>query len=460
MTNRLANAFAFLHAFVRTRWGLRFRSREALLAYQQRQLRRFSSKVLPKSDFYRRYANQALASMPVVTKRDMLNQFDAFNTAGITLDDARELALRAETERNFRSTLPGGVTIGLSSGTSGDPNVFLASTRERHVWAGIMLARILTGPMLRRVLNPFSPRVRVAFFLRANSNLYETVDGMRVGFRFFDLIASMAVHLSALADFAPDILIAPPSVLHRLADLQRSSSLFLRPAQVISVAEVLEPDDRTAIEQVWDVSVIQIYQCTEGFLGYTCGAGSLHLNEEFLHIEPAWVDHAGGRFESIITDFTRKTQLFVRFRMDDVLQIAPTPCTCGRHSLRLAAIEGRRDDVLWLSAKCGNSLIPIFPDQLRRAMLVVQEQFNDYRIEQRTWGLLIRLHTQGDLPKIGQSVRRELERLWSTLQVQSPALSFDKLEVKDSADKRRRIRGLERSTPCNHSPDSISEISS
>jgi phenylacetate-coenzyme A ligase PaaK-like adenylate-forming protein len=61
---------------------------------------------------------------------------EKLNRPGITLEQATEVALRAERERDFRPELPGGVTAGLSSGTSGRRHVFLAGRGDRCRWAG------------------------------------------------------------------------------------------------------------------------------------------------------------------------------------------------------------------------------------------------------------------------------------------------------------------------------------
>ena len=101
------------------------------------------------------------------------------------------MALRAERERDFQPTL-GRLTIGLSSGTSGHRGLFVAAPHEQAAWAGTILAR--TIHTLRR-------RLRVAFFLRSNSNLYERVGGRLVQFRYFDLMLPLADAVAAAQRF-------------------------------------------------------------------------------------------------------------------------------------------------------------------------------------------------------------------------------------------------------------------
>jgi putative adenylate-forming enzyme len=444
MQPRVTNLLALLRAFIRTRWGFRFSSRQALLDWQRRQLAKFLKHQIVGAEFYRPYAGQPLENLPVVSKRDMLGEFSRFNRWGITLDDALAIGLQAERDRNFKPTLGNGITVGLSSGTSGERGVFLVSDRERSVWAGVILARVLSTDSLRQLLNPFAHPLRVAFFLRANSNLYTSVQGGRLHFRYCDLTVPLEEHLRALDNLKPDLLIAPGSVLRALAEAQAHGRLRIAPTQVINVAEVLEPDDQQVIEATWRIRVAQVYQCTEGFLAYTCERGRLHLNEEFVHVEREWLDPEHTRFTPIITDFTRHSQIFARHRLDDVLSIASEPCPCGRMSQPLAAVEGRQDDVLWLPHDATGELLPVFPDLLRRSMMLAQTHFTDYQLEQVGMELTLRMATADGNHDAEGRVRTELGLLWKQTEVLEPALRIEPWRAASDSGKRRRIRCIAR----------------
>ena len=442
MTSSYQDRIAMISAFIRTRWGLRFKTRQELLEFQARHINRFLKRSAGQSDFYRLTAHLALDQQPVVDKKTVLNAFPAFNAWRIDLVQARTVAFRAEREREFGPTLPGGLTVGSSSGTSGEPSIFLVSTREQSIWAGVILARMLTTPILCRILNPFARPVRIAFFLRANSNLYQTLGSSRVQFKFFDLLHPLEMHAVTLFLFLPDILIAPPSVLYALALMQIEGDLDIRPGQVISVAETLEIGDVSAIQSAWSTLPRQIYQCTEGFLGYSCAHGSIHLNEEFVQVELESLSANDDRFTAIITDFSRNTQLFIRYRMDDVLHVNSIPCACGRITLCLKAIEGRRDEVLWLPDLVTGTLKPVFPDQLRRAMMLAAPFIDDYRIEQHGLTLRIALSPAPGLDDAvaRAQVERELETVWQALALRPPNLMSLDFLAAGRLDKRRRIR--------------------
>lgn len=427
-------------AFVEARWGSRHADRDALLRAQSAALSRFLHERASTVDFYRAFRGAPLSAWPVVDKQTMLANFAALNTRRITLDRAMSVAVAAERSRDFAPTIDG-LTVGLSSGTSGRRGVFLVSADERRRWAGLILARLLTPASLQQLVSPWRPPLAIAFFLRANSNLYETVASRRLRFAFHDLAEPMAAHIEQLNATPPDVVIAPPTVLHELAQAQLRGDLRIRPRQVVSVAEVLEPDDRLVIDRAFGVPLQEVYQATEGFLAVSCAAGRLHLNEDVLHIEPEWLDTEQRRFRPIVTDFTRSTQLIVRYRLDDVLRASADPCPCGRVTMSLDAVEGRADDVLWWPGVSDGAPQAVFPDTIRRSMALAGEAIRDYRIEQRGDTLHARLHVSADEASEAQSaVSRELAELFRRASVRPPALQFDAWVADDPLVKRRRIR--------------------
>jgi putative adenylate-forming enzyme len=210
------------------------------------------------SGFYREHwANHDFGrwrDLPTVDKSLMMANFADFNTAGLSSEAAFEVALRAERDRNFSPTIRG-LTVGLSSGTSGHRGLFLVSRLEQAAWAGVILAR--TMPKFRL------SGERIAFFLRSNSNLYQQVGrGRWLRFRYFDLMSPLEVAVHDLNAFQPSILVAPPSMLELLAREFTAGRLRVRPESLISVAEVLEPQDRDRLEGVFQATVRQIYQAT------------------------------------------------------------------------------------------------------------------------------------------------------------------------------------------------------
>ena len=429
---------SILWHYLQTKYFRRFRSREELLAWQDKQVRRFLGEVLTKSPFYsKRYAGLDISDrekLPIIDKSEMMANFDELNTVGIKKSAAFAIAEKAERSRNFSPTL-NGVTVGLSSGTSGNRGLFLVSRKERYAWAGTILAKALPKPIFTKQA--------IAFFLRANSNLYETVNSKRIQFKFFDLFQPLDNQIADLNCYAPDILVAPPSMLRLLADARIRGDLQISPIKIISVAEVLDPLDETYISQVFGQILHQIYQCTEGFLASTCKYGTLHLNEDIVAIEKEYLDRDAGKFMPIITDFNRQSQPIIRYRLDDILTESRTICPCGSVFTAIESIEGRQDDIFYLPSKTGEKLIPIFPDFIRRAIIIASEDIREYLVVQKNMQLIeISLKVPNELLlSTREKVDRSLVELFERSQCQIPQITYSEYQPKTAQhQKLRRVK--------------------
>lgn len=385
----LVAAAHFARHFAAAHWRWRTLNSAGLARFQEERARAAVAYAAAHSPFYREHwAGHDLAgwrTLPTVDKATMMAHFDRFNTVGVTRAAALAAALRAEESRDFRPTV-GPYTVGLSSGTSGHRGLFLVSPAEQGAWAGLILARALHR--LRR-------GVRVAFFLRSFSNLYAQANGALVKLRYFDLMTPLPAAVAQLNSFQPHIVVAPPSLLGLLATAQERGDLRLTPERLISVAEVLEPQDQARLAAVFHAPVQQIYQCTEGLLAVSCSHGSLHLQEDVVAVQVEPLDGGGEgggdgegvRGTPIVTDLWRRTQPIIRYRLNDIVRLAPDPCPCGSPFRVLAAVEGRCDDLCYFFDGTGQRR-PVFPDTLRRALLLSSPAILDYTLVQTHDGAL------------------------------------------------------------------------
>jgi putative adenylate-forming enzyme len=372
--------FVILHHYLEARknfsaWG----DRVALEAWQERMVRRHLHWIAARSACVsqrcRAFGLEAWRDWPVTDKAGMMAEFDSWNTARIRLEEALAFAERAEQTRDFSGTLRG-LTVGLSSGTTGSRGMFLASAAERRRWAGVLLARVLRGTLL-------SHRHRAALFLRADSPLYHTIGSRRLRFAFFDLFKPLQEHWPRLREFSPTVLAAPPSVLAELAASPHARNLLQPPAILLSVADVLETTVREEIERGFGTGLGQIYQATEGFLAATCPHGRLHWNEDVVVVQKEWVDAERTRYMPVLTDFRRRVQPVIRYRLDDVIVRGDdSPCACGSLFESFQAIEGRHDDLLRLPRREGGGEVVIYPDFVRRAVILSVPTGTDYAVTQ------------------------------------------------------------------------------
>ncbi|MGL5626115.1 MAG: hypothetical protein ACRDDW_01185 [Candidatus Rhabdochlamydia sp.] len=213
-----------------------------------------------------------------------------------------------------------------------------------------------------------------------------------------------------MKDFAPDVLVAPPSMLLMLIG-------SCQPKRIISVAETLFLTDEKRLESAFGQKIFQIYQCTEGFLGFTCSHGTLHLNEDLLIIEKEYINDK--HFIPIITDLFRKVQPIIRYRLDDVLVEKKTACPCGCVFQALERIEGRCDDLLYVELPQGGKKI-LFPDFVNRKIIAASEEIEEYEVVQtelNRWEIYLK-------PEFRILVTHALHELFSQIGCIAPEFVF------------------------------------
>lgn len=416
-----------LYHYLHNKLRRRFTDRKQLKKWQERQVLKHVNYVRQYSPFYadlwQEFDDKDWRKFPMIDKSMMMNSFDTFNTLGITKEEAFSVAERAEKMRDF-SPMIGSTVVGLSSGTSGNRGIFLISNDERRAWTGTILAKVLPQSIFKRE--------KIAFFLRANSNLYGSVKSRQIQFEFYDLLHSIEKHIQRLNIQKPGILVSPPSMLRILAEEKQANRLLIEPHTIISVAEVLDPVDEQVIQEVFNKQVHQIYQCTEGFLGHTCEYGTIHLNEDVVIVQKEYIHKEQGMFIPIITDFRRKTQPIVRYRLNDLLQEKQEPCACGSPFIALEKIDGRADDIFYFHHVINDSLTPVFPDFIRRAILLASHNITEYyAIQQAPDELLIHYRMKGEPSariNVENSIMKNIGDLCHTLSCQLPHITFRMIE--------------------------------
>ncbi len=417
----MKQVFTILWHYLSVKWQFPFSSRSVFLQWQDRKVQHFLRTIVPKSEFYTKlyqgYDLRDWKNLPIIDKTMMMEHFDHLNTVGIRKEEAFQIAFEAETYRDFSKSISD-ITIGLSSGTSGNRGIFIASKKERLQWAGVILGKLLPKSILHKQ--------KIAFFLRADSQLYQSVRSNRIRFEFFDLLHPIAEHIQKLNHYKPTLLVAPPSMLRILAEQKQKGNLLIAPNKIISVAEVLDPLDEIYIKEQFQQIIHQAYQCTEGFLGATCKYGTLHLNEDFVAIQKEYLDKNSGKFIPIITDFSRTSQPIIRYRLNDILTERKTPCPCGSLHTALESIEGRTDDLFYIPSIQENKMISIFPDFIRRSIIMASDEIQEYQAVQLTpTQLTIYLRCPHEKQtEIHQKVSENLTQLFESLTCIPPDILF------------------------------------
>jgi phenylacetate-CoA ligase len=353
-----------------------------------------------------------LVDLPVMDKAQLMVDFASYNVPGVTAQQVRDAMAR-----DYRI---GSHTVGASTGTSGNRGFFVISDAERFRWLGTILAKTIADLLWHRQ--------RVAIILPQGTGLYDSANQFRqIQLRFFDLTVGPETWQGALETFDPTVIVAPPKVLRHMAE----QGFRAQPIRVFSAAETLDPVDRPVIEAAFGAPLEQIYMATEGLLGVTCRHGCLHLAEDSIHFEfePA----EDGLVTPLISSFRRDTQILARYRMNDLLRLAPEPCPCGSPLQAVEEVVGRMDDCFHLQGQL------ITPDVLRNAVLTADSRITDFRIVQ-TGRQDIALTLPPDLPsETADRAKHQLETLLRHRGLRAEVTLIRKPLALDVSRKLRRV---------------------
>jgi phenylacetate-CoA ligase len=141
---------------------------------------------------------------------------------------------------------------------------------------------------------------------------------------------------------------------------------------------------RIEIERVLGLRAMNFYGLSE-----MCGPGvaaeclvarsGLHVQEDHFLVEvvdpdgdgPAAVGSAG---ELVLTTLTKEALPLIRYRTGDLVSITEEPCECGRTTVRLMELRGRRDDMLIIRG------VNVHPSQVEHVLLSVDGAGPHYRL--------------------------------------------------------------------------------
>ena len=117
---------------------------------------------------------------------------------------------------------------------------------------------------------------------------------------------------------------------------------------IISTAEMLPPEERRVVEEVFGDVVFDRYGCEEvGLIASECEAHEgLHVAAEGIHLEIL----GGGEEEPgrvVVTDLLNRATPILRYEIGDLATTMPGRCRCGRGLPRIGRVTGRTSDMLY-----------------------------------------------------------------------------------------------------------------
>jgi phenylacetate-CoA ligase len=179
---------------------------------------------------------------------------------------------------------------------------------------------------------------------------------VRPGQSTFSVVDPVEVIIQRINQLEPDVVLGYGSYLEAFFRFLLLRNIPLHcPKAVIYVAEGMTPEARTMIEDRFSIPVLSQYNAVEAFkIGFTCEErNGFHLHEDLCHIkvinERGEKAAEGEKGEIVISNLVNHGTVLLNYCLGDVGRISGTGCACGRNLPILAEIDGRAEDVLFLS---------------------------------------------------------------------------------------------------------------
>ena len=316
-----------------------------------------------------------LASLPVTSKRELMPRFDDWVTdRAVSLEHTRAFV---GDPKLIGARLLGRYTAATTSGTTGTPGIFVLDERTFAVtsalafrmlsaWLGFRdFARIILGGGRMAMVNAtgghFASAIAAARLIRRR--------GTHVA--VFPIRMPLAEMVAGLNRFRPSLLTPYASMGALLATEQEAGRLDIHPVLVVLSAEGLPSREYARIAGAFDAKVRDSYAATEcPFLSYRCAHGWLHVNSDWVVLEPVDGEHrpvAPGQQSHtvLISNLANRVQPILRYDLGDSVLQRADPCPCG-NPLQAIRVQGRAADMITLQSRSGAAvrLAPLMFDTL------------------------------------------------------------------------------------------------
>jgi phenylacetate-CoA ligase len=327
-------------------------NRQQVEAHQQRMVHILRRHTYENSPFYQHFHtglyDAPLDQLPVLTKAQMMDQFDSLVTdRTVHLEDIKRYMQDLERSHYFL----GRYVINATSGSSGHPAIVLWSRGE---WATTMASAFARTPIPfsfihKRKLAQIASTT--AFHMSAQGGT--SAQNLLMPTLLLGATEPLNSMVRRLNDWQPDVLVVYASMGRILADEQLAGRLKIAPQAVMVGSEVLTAETRRRIEEAWGQHVFNNYATTEvGGIAVECDQHrGMHVMEDLVMVENVDKDNQPvppGVFgdKLLVTPLYKRTQPLIRYVIEDRVRFSSEPCPCGRPFKLIDAIEGRIQEVL------------------------------------------------------------------------------------------------------------------
>jgi phenylacetate-coenzyme A ligase PaaK-like adenylate-forming protein len=317
-------------------------------------------------------ANVSLSTLPPVRKAELMAKFDEW----VADPHLRLPALCRFTADRRRIAQPfnGRYVVWESSGSSGEPGIFVQDAQAMAVYDALEALRRPVLRPLQRLLDPWCLAERIAFVGAIDGHFASTVSIERLrrfnpmlagrlhSVSFLQPAAGMVAQLNAIR---PTVIATYPSAAVLLAEEYGAGRLRHAPSELWTGGEELSASQRQFLRRAFECPVANSYGASEFLaLASDCAQGRLHLNSDWVILEA--VDARGhavaaGQHGSttLLTNLANHVQPLIRYDLGDRVTLHAHTCECGS-PLPVIEVQGRCDDTLML-ARAGAPPVRVLP---------------------------------------------------------------------------------------------------
>jgi len=303
-----------------------------------------------------------LRRLPFTTKSDLRDHYP-FGLLGVPRDQV--------------------IRIHASSGTRGKPSVAAYTKNDLAIWSEVM-ARCLAMAGVR-------PGMVVH-----NAYGYGLFTGGLGVHQGAELLGCTVVPISGgftqrqamlLQDFGAGVLCSTPSYALNIAEALDQASIDVGTLNLelgVFGAEPWTEAMRAEIERRLGLRAVNLYGLSE-IVGPGVSAecrearNGSHVQED--HFLPEVIDPDTGEVvppgvegELVFTPITKEALPLLRYRTGDIAALDVAPCICGRTTVRMSRIRGRRDDMLIIRG------VNLYPSEVERILLGVPDLAPHYQL--------------------------------------------------------------------------------
>lgn len=352
-------------------------------------------------------ATVQLEDLPVSHKAELMRDFKGWvGDPALSLQMLRGFVADPA---NIALACLGRYTVWESSGSTGEPAIFVQDAQAMAVYDAL---EALRRPLLRpldRLLDPWSMAERIAFVGATEGHFASTVSVERLrhlqpglserlrGISFLQPLERLCAELDA---FAPTVVATYPSAAVLLAQERQAGRLKAAPREIWTGGETLSAAGRAFVRNAFACPVANSYGASEFLsLAFECPVGALHLNSDWAILEPVDAHgravqpgHAGAT--TLLTNLANHLQPLIRYDLGDRVTLLDAPCQCGSH-LPVIEVQGRDDDTLRLVGATGMPAVKVVPLAVSTVLEEEAGLFDFQLVQQGPRDLLLKSPGQG-----------------------------------------------------------------